>query len=737
MARKRKEPPAKPFDGVVLRTPDQNFELSSNAPAQLSSYWSHVVQSRFRWQEDQRASKDLIDAMLEEFRVLGLGQSALASIAYAGIVEVSIPYPSEDSGWQPHILPWEFLLSEATRNHRLVPLDVIRHLRTAREMSGRGIPKRALFVENGAGAIGDLYSFEEEGRWMESQLGLPLTHVSCPTLGDLALEVAEHKPDIVHLSGIDVHQGRRLGFIQRSQPGVDGLLMAGSGRRLDQVLAPDLAQALNASRSPPKLLAFNFQYSAGSLATEAINAGAQAAIGFQDQVDDELAERFYAAFYREWRSRRWDLLAGFRAGIESLRKQDALRSSGPRETEALWGSGIVLWSDASLIHAPKQATKPLETRKTSSRLKRPRHWREILEVRVQAPQTLNYSLMHSGERLFKTFTLYRKGPGELPPINVKVVLHTGTDSFPFETTVRMDANVHDLPLAHSIHLPLTSRALRALRETVRSGLFYRVTCDGEEIACETAPITLCPIDEWRMDSVDDARWLGAFVLPRDPAVLAIVDLAQKYLYALQDDSGAGFDGYQSMDPELEDPDIGVEVQVRALWCALAFEMNIAYVNPPPVFTEQSQRLRSPREVIGGKRGTCIDLALMFAACLEYIEIYPVVFVLKDHAFPGFWRSEEAYQRFIGMKAPQGEVDPNAVQRVTTSGFTTHEDVLRHVRSGDLVPIETVALTRRLPFHEAVEQGMENLKDRDNFGNLLDVRRERRTIAPLPMLGGEA
>jgi hypothetical protein len=70
-------------------------------------------------------------------------------------------------------------------------------------------------------------------------------------------------------------------------------------------------------------------------------------------------------------------------------------------------------------------------------------------------------------------------------------------------------------------------------------------------------------------------------------------------------------------------------------------------------------------------------------------------------------------------------------------FTTYEQVLRHVRAGDLVPIETVALTRRLSFREAVEQGMENLKDRDNFGGLLDVKRERRKITPLPVLGGEA
>jgi len=33
--------------------------------------------------------------------------------------------------------------------------------------------------------------------------------------------------------------------------------------------------------------------------------------------------------------------------------------------------------------------------------------------------------------------------------------------------------------------------------------------------------------------------------------------------------------------------------------------------------------------------------------------------------------------------------------------------------------------------------MENLKDRDNFGAILDVHRDRSRITPLPMIEGEA
>jgi hypothetical protein len=719
---------------IVLRTPADNFQLLPNAPARLAFYWSYVVRSRGRWQEDKKVRNDLIDEAKSRFRELGLGESQLTKIAAAGIVEVGMPFADQTQGWAPRILPWEFLLAEATRPYRNNPLVVVRHLETGRApQAGGRTPQSALFVENGAANIANFFSFDEERRWMESQLGSEITsgRLTNPTETQLSARIGEDKPDLIHLSGVDLHQGQELGLIDRSDPGADGMLMAAPSGRLEGVLHGRLAELINPpGYSGARLAVFNMYHSAGRIAAATVNLGAAAAIGFQDRIDDEAAERFLAAFYREWRSRGWRLLAGFRSAFESL-----------HETGALRGTGIVLWSAESLMQeaaaAPKTAPEPLRARPAKPVSAQRAKPSDVIDLRVQPPDSINYSLMHSGERLFKTFTLYRKAPGALPPIQIKVELQAGNDTFPFQTTVRMTETEYDLPLAERIHVPLTSRVLRTLRETVRTGLFYQVTCGGEEIACDTAEVRLSPIDEWRWDSADDARWLGAFVLPRDPAVLAIVDVAQKYLQALQDDSGAGFDGYQSVDDELDDPEIGVEMQVQALWCALAFEMNLAYINPPPTFEKESQRLRAPSEVVNGKRGTCIDLALMLAACLEYIEIYPVVFVLKDHAFPGFWRSEKAYNRFIGMQTATDQEERVDAEEEAARAFTTYEDVLRHVRSGDLVPIETVMLTRRLSFHEAVEQGMENLQDSQNFGALLDVRRERLKITPLPVLMGDA
>jgi hypothetical protein len=55
------------------------------------------------------------------------------------------------------------------------------------------------------------------------------------------------------------------------------------------------------------------------------------------------------------------------------------------------------------------------------------------------------------------------------------------------------------------------------------------------------------VDEWVDDT--DNPWLPSFVLPRDPAVLKIISSSRRYLVGITDDSAAGFDGYQAVDPE--------------------------------------------------------------------------------------------------------------------------------------------------------------------------------------------
>jgi hypothetical protein len=264
---------------------------------------------------------------------------------------------------------------------------------------------------------------------------------------------------------------------------------------------------------------------------------------------------------------------------------------------------------------------------------------------------------------------------------------------------------------------------------------------------------LLAVDEWR-DDEQDRHWLPSFVQWRDPAVVRIIDSAERYLRVLLDDGLAGFDGYQSAgsyDKPAREELIAVDRQVQAIWYSLLHDLPLRYINPPPVASQKSQRLRTPSAVLQGRRGTCIDLAMLLAACLEYIGFYPVIFLLRGrtfpdecqgHAFPGYWRSAEAHQKFQvatnppaddpGTTAPEhsgGEGGQKVKWRLTADFFT---EIMACVNQGDLVPLESVALTRGGGFQAALQEGFGKLKKKC-FDAMIDLTLARDgKVTPLPV-----
>lgn len=68
------------------------------------------------------------------------------------------------------------------------------------------------------------------------------------------------------------------------------------------------------------------------------------------------------------------------------------------------------------------------------------------------------------------------------------------------------------------------------------------------------------------------------------------------------------------------------------------QLRIRYALEPLNWTRQTQQVRSPAEVITTGQGTCLDLALLFASCLEEHRVHPIVVILKGHAMVAFWKN---------------------------------------------------------------------------------------------------
>jgi hypothetical protein len=704
-----------------------------------AAYWEYVLRNRIRWLRDGQVPGAVIAGSVKVLAEMGLNASRLSEIAKAGAVEIEIPYTAENEGWEFRIFPWEFMLDCATSEERRgAPLIVIRHIRcpgTSAAISR--VPKKFMVVESAPGPLGAMFEFSSEKRLVQANLGLTKTHCAAnPTVEELAQNIAKQRPDVIHLAGVDSHQGMQL--LSQSSNEWDGYMMAKSDGTPEVVIGERLAGALRGGRDyRAQLVSCNFYNSAARVAAMIAAVAAYAAIGFQDEVDDRAAEEFFANFYFSWRTLGWDLLEAFRVAVSESR---------------LEGAVVVLWSTRSLLarigERPLQVVKTqiLEERKKPSRVDLTKlDPQEVLDIVIKLKGTLNYSLLQNDADLFDEFSIRKLRDGTIRGIGVEVTLFVGRESSLYTTS--FDAEESMVNLAGRIRFTLTSALLRSIRESVNTVISIKVTWNSKICYLDTKPLKLLAIDEW-VDTPELDAYLPSFVFPRDRAVAKIIDSAQRYLMALKDDSGAGFDGYQGVDLSAKDPTATVDLQALAIWSALSYDLPVSYINPPPTFTESSQRLRTPSDVIEGRRGTCIDLALLLAACLEYIGIYPVIFLLTGHAFPGYWRSEEARQSFIDMTHVPDQTG-GEVRRLDSRDtlmpskswcFNNYSEVVELARRGSVVPIESVWLTQHEGFWEAVDEGMNDLRSKREFALMIDVQGARSyqpPVTPLPILRAES
>lgn len=733
---------------IRLRTPDREWTLVPDRDLQREAmYWAYVARRRSRWQGAESEMQTPLQ------RLLGARASAaFEAIGRAGLVEVSVPWAREDLGWEARVLPWEYLLSKATKPFRDGHLTVVRHLDRDGDVHALPLPVApALIVESAPSRLDDVSALRDDAERVRAALALEKPEVDAllqPSRRDLLAALRKPARALVHVAGEDIHAAvDRLGLSVdegRGERRLDGLALRGSRHREpDFVTAAQVGELFDQLDTPPAVVLYSVWNSAARLAPLTVAAGVGAAIGVQDTLDEPLAGVFTTSFWRALRLRRGDLLAAFREALEAVRRQP----------QSLRGAGLVLWSAQSLVRPAAATRRRLDETAESFALRADtRPLAERVQVEAVPPRTINYSLLHNQRPLFDKLVLHNTGDVPVPDVNVQVVLYVGQDSFPFRRTVRLGDP--QLDLSPEVVVPLTSTLIRTASERLQSTLFLEVTQgtgdDERVIERRTFRVALQPVDEW-LDTDTDRLWLPSFVLPRDPAVARVIESARRYLCALADDPGAGFDGYQSIVPQkrtVEERYEPVDTQVRAIWSALLYEWRLGYINPPPSYSEAGQRLRTPTDILDERQGTCIDLSLLLAACLEYVDIWPVIFLLEGHAFPGYWRSHAlhakwvsldfAREAFAGTDRDEPSVRAGTPRDRLTGGYVLGKsgffEVKQLVRDGWLVPLESVWLTNHSAFSDARDEGLVNLSRKSEFHSLIDVNLARgKQVTPLPIL----
>lgn len=171
--------------------------------------------------------------------------------------------------------------------------------------------------------------------------------------------------------------------------------------------------------------------------------------------------------------------------------------------------------------------------------------------------------------------------------------------------------------------------LASLDELVRGDVVVSISIDGNTVETARYPVEFLAYNQW-FHSQLDYECLSSFVLPNHPVVTDVMLGVRDRLKA---DTGDGStQGYQS-------GPIRVLAIVRAIYEELQAR-GLKYSDPPASFEGYGQKIRTPDVIMREQVMTCLDSTVMVASCLAAAGITPLLFLVKGHAFPGFWISPD-------------------------------------------------------------------------------------------------
>ena len=319
--------------------------------------------------------------------------------------------------------------------------------------------------------------------------------------------------------------------------------------------------------------------------------------------------------------------------------------------------------------------------------KSPAEARDALEIKITPLGKINYGLLHNRGPLFETFTVKKKKASDIsfPTLSVQVTVAVGTHSFLYRSRFDMSAGAASPPLLESIRVGLMWDYLSQFRDPVQTSVHVELWLGTYSIYEDTLPTIILPIEEWE-DTKATHPWLPSYVRPKDPAIEQLMVGARRYYKTIKDDPSCGFVGYGSGECIIP--------QLHAIWSCLVFDYDLSYIGPSAATEKTTQHLRTPSEILRTRQGTCIDLALMFAAALEYIDVYPVLFLFAGHACVGVWTKRSDHDAFALGDPVNGVSVRTAADHPWIVPVDANPGLIALVSSAAIVPVETTWLCAR-------------------------------------------
>ena len=274
-------------------------------------------------------------------------------------------------------------------------------------------------------------------------------------------------------------------------------------------------------------------------------------------------------------------------------------------------------------------------------------------------------------------------------------------SMPFRLEAKQKIRVQD------IKLRVNADKLLSLTEKVSSNIRLRIV-SGEEVLKEHLfPITFMAYNQWHGIECYP-QLLASFITPNHPCIARIVKRASDHL--LREYGTNDLNGYYTGSKE------DVRRQIKAIYQSLQDE-KLSYVLNVPSYEEKGQRIRLASEVTNDKLGNCLDLTLLFAACLEYVGINTLLIIEWEHIYLGAWLTPDSHIR-------SADDDLTFLLKKTSEGI---EEII-------VVESTLFAKADNVPFNTAEEAALALLNGKEAFQLFVDIYRCRlEGFHPLPQI----
>ncbi|MEX1188159.1 MAG: DUF3320 domain-containing protein [Bacteroidia bacterium] len=328
-----------------------------------------------------------------------------------------------------------------------------------------------------------------------------------------------------------------------------------------------------------------------------------------------------------------------------------------------------------------------------------------LKIQKQTLPFLNISLYLNDIKPIQSLTIENTSETDSASLEIKITADLPCIE-PFSFTISF------VPAKKEVKIPLENLKvnrdfLNKLSETEKANLTIVVYQSEALILKEAIAINVHPLEHFGGFQVLP-ELIAAYVTPNHPYIYHI---KRKAIEILESQGlKTAFEGYQSNDPER------VLQIMSSIYSAIQSE-EIVYSSLPPGYEETGQRLRLLNTIQQEEFGNCIDISLLFAACLEAVDLNPILIIVRGHAFIGCWLQDDKFSEVIND-------DKTAITKRLSKG----------IREMAAVEATSVCKGNNIKFSDALSAGEAQLVQKEDFLLSVDIKRARTLrIRPLPLL----